>query len=283
MIDLSGQRRLLFLALARDCEENLPRFVDLFDQLRAADISVDAYIGENGSTDGTRAILEYAAANRPGFSVVDTSAMASIPSRLHRMAVGRDIVAAAAHDLASSDGFVAVIDLDTVLAAPPSPTAFIDSMDNLEVKPELAGISASSEPYYYDILAFRGKGVLEWNLQPALDQARRNPIAYYLVHRQIYAAQRKITKRVGLICQSAFNGACVYRSRDYFAQTYTEVLRPDVCEHVPFNEALCARGDRGILVSPQLRLAMPAEHGPVGPMAFYLDRLRKLLRGYKGR
>jgi hypothetical protein len=270
--------RLLVLALARDCALYLPRLFAFLDALNEGGEQPHAFVGENGSRDGTRALIEARACDRGDVSLVDTAAMAGVQGRYDRMALGRDIVAAAA--VAGSDESVILLDLDSVIEHLPTPGQIGRAVALLQTRPELAGIAASSRPYYYDLLALRWPGRFERDVGPEIDRHRRHPLRYYQTFRSlIYPAQRRVTAATDRRCTSAFNGMCLYRAGDYFAQTYSATGPLAVCEHVPFNEAICARGDRRILISDDLPVAMPAEHGPVSAAGFFVGRTRKALRG----
>jgi len=267
---------LTILALARDCADSMPRFVALLETLSQGGIDVLAIVGENGSVDGTRALLELASEAGAPLRVVATDVIATIPARLTRMCAARAMLAleAAAHDVPS--GFVAVLDLDDVLDHTPPASAFHEAFTTLADDPTIAAVAARSVPYYYDVLALRWTGHHQKNVQTDLDLTKRRPWGYYRTHREIYDIQRRMTAAIDPVCTSAFNGLCIYRAGDYFAQRYDALMQADVCEHVPFNEAICARGGRRIKIGVGLIVGMPHEHGPVGPFRFILDRIRKL-------
>ncbi len=270
--------RLLVLALARDCALYLPRLFAFLDTLNKEGEQPHAFVGENGSRDGTRALIEARARDRGDVSLVDTAAMAGVQGRYDRMAFGRDIVAAAV--VAGSNDSVILLDLDSVIKHLPTPRQISGAVALLHTRPDLAGVAASSRPYYYDLLALRWPGRFECNVGPEIDRHRRHPVRYYQTFRRvIYPAQRRITSERDRRCTSAFNGMCIYRASDYFAQAYSDAVPLAVCEHVPFNEAICARGDRRILISDDLPVAMPAEHGPVSAAGFFVGRARRVLGG----
>lgn len=273
--------RLLVLALARDCALYLPRLFAFLDTLIEGGEQPHAFVGENGSRDGTRALIEARTRDRGDASLVDTAAMSDVHGRYDRMAIGRDIVAAAAAG-AGPDDSVILLDLDSVTERLPTYGQIASAVALLDARPDLAGVAASSRPYYYDLLALRWPGRFDRDVGLEIDRHRRHPLRYYRTfRRQIYPEQRQVTVATDRCCTSAFNGMCVYRARDYFAQTYSVAAPLAVCEHVPFNQAICARGNRRILISDDLPVAMPAEHGPVSAAGFFVGRARKALRTWR--
>jgi hypothetical protein len=268
---------ITIVALARDCERELPDFFTFVRQLRDDGICVRAIVGENGSRDGTRAMLELEASRDRDLILVDTTAMAGIPDRLRRMAFGRDLLTAKIDPSGADKSFVIVADVDGLLRQPPEAAVIRNACTTLQHDAGIAAVSASSHPFYYDLLALRAPGFYDENIGVRINRARRNPINYYLVHRYIYRKQKEVTRENGLRCTSAFNGLCVYRTDDYLSRSYLDDLTVNICEHVPFNQALCAKGNRTIVVSNDICLAMPAMHGPVGLIRFLADRLRKVI------
>lgn len=269
---------ILFLCLARDCAETLPAFFRFLAALGEQGISAAAWIGENGSSDGTGRLIDEAAGL--GVERVDTSAMAAASERLERMAIGRQLLLDRLRASTMRPRVVCVADLDSVMAAPPEPERLTAAMAELEQDAGLFAVGASSRPYYYDLLAFRHEefGFLR-DLHVRIQKAKRNPLTYYHFQAtEMYAVQRRVTARVPLRCASSFNGLCLYRGEDYLRGTYRAADEREVCEHVTFNLAVAASTGRQMRVSDGLVLAMPADHAPVGFVRFWRDRVRKALR-----
>jgi glycosyltransferase involved in cell wall biosynthesis len=269
--------RLLILSLARNCAAYLPGCWDLLAGLAARGVRPEIVIGENGSTDGTRIAIERAAAADPAISVIDTGAMAGFGDRLRRMAHGRQLLLDHARRTASGADFVAILDIDDVLARPPEAERIVAAMAALAGRDDLFAISASSAPYYYDLLALRCPGLFDENIQIEIDKNKKNPVSYYFSFRnKFYPMQKKFSGLSNRMCTSAFNGLCIYKSGDYFSGSYERALSPRTCEHVAFNLGLHRTTGRRILVSPDLVMAMPREHGPQTPLRFFGSRLAKL-------
>jgi len=209
---------------------------------------------------------------------VSTEAMEKISNRLSRMATGRDILREAWGATTDGSGYVCVVDVDDVLPADPTRIDLAGAIAALAADDRLAGISACSRPFYYDLLALRARGIFNYDISPSLRFGRRDPLFHYLVHaRMIYPAQREITGLLPLATEASFNGMGLYRAADYAAAAYCRLPVIDECEHVDFSRQLCANGRRHILAGQWFDLDMPAEHGPQGVVGFVRQRLSKAL------
>ncbi|MEM1371197.1 MAG: hypothetical protein AAGG72_03095, partial [Pseudomonadota bacterium] len=195
---MSDRKRLLIVGLARDCAPTLPGFFSFIEQVQATGLRVAALIGENGSQDATRAELEAAAASGVPLEVMDTSFMAEVSDRLERMATARecqrlvacerfdDIADKALMDASQvgaqatspdNDGasdFICVVDLDNVMAQPPSGTAIYSAIERLGKSNEHFAVSATSNPFYYDLLALRCAEYAREDLNERINDAKRN-------------------------------------------------------------------------------------------------------------
>ena len=265
---------ILFLCLARDCEATLPRFFTYIQELNEAGIPAAALVGENGSRDRTRALLQAAAGARLAW--LDTGFMAVSPERLTRMAMGRESLLTEARRLQLGEAYICVVDLDGVMAAPPSPPAMHAALACLAGDPSLFALSASSYPVYYDLLSLRSTGHDYRTLHKDLVQAKRNPLTYYRFHRRaIYRHQREMTQTADIPCLSSFNGLCLYRAGNYYAGTYRALDEAEICEHVSLNLAIAQATQKTMMISSALRLQAPADHIPVNIVRFWFDRIRE--------
>ena len=263
-----------FLALARDCAGTVPRFLELLETLRRSGSRVVAFVGENGSRDATRALLQRAEA-RGEIILVPTAFMAGEPERLRRMALGRERLK---HELESSGmrpRFVCVLDIDNVIATPPTVPALLAAASKLD-RPGIFGVSASSRPHYYDLLAFEDEQRSFTTLLDELATSRTDIFAYYRFFRsRIYPHQRALTSDREIACASTFNGLCLYRADSYRLGSYLQA-GPALCEHLVFNRRLAALTGGAMLIDPGLLLRTPADHAERDFLTFVWRRLRKL-------
>jgi hypothetical protein len=267
---------LHFLCLARNCAETLPRFFAYLDRLEAAGLRCSALIGENGSTDGSRQLLEAAAGDR--ISVLDTAFMGEVSSRLTRMAMGRQALLERTRSQ-QVQGFVCVADLDNVMVAPPDPQGLKQAVERLRSDPGLFAVGASSEPYYYDLLSLQAEGHDYRSLNGEIAEAKKHPASYFQFHKKrIYQNQMAVTRSGLMECLSSFNGFCVYNASEYYLGSYRAKDESEVCEHVNFNVSIAEATSKKMVIAPYLKIQMPADHGPVTFLRFWADRMKKAIR-----
>jgi hypothetical protein len=270
---------LVFLALARNCAHYLPALFRLIEELSSEGVKVAAVVGENGSMDDTRNILNSAQQRFQFLTCLDTSFIERIPGaqRTRRLAEARDYLAQYAAAQYPDAKLVCVIDVDNVLMKTPSARDFMSSAGVLQYRRDIFGVSATSFPYYYDLAALRCSGFFDENVLPQIAREKRRALSYYsFMNNSIYRVQREFTSSNLRLCESAFNGLCIYRPSDYRLGSYVDERAPDVCEHVILNERIHASTGRKILVDDRLKVAMPPEHGPQGFAYFAGSRTVKL-------
>ncbi len=272
---------IVFLALARNCAQYLPAFFTFLERLSSEGVTVAAVVGENGSTDGTRDLLHSAQQRLPSLSYIDTSFIEQIPRELRtrRLGEAREFLAKYASARFRNARFICVVDVDNVLLKMPPTDVFLSSADRLSKRNDIFGVSAMSFPYYYDLAALRCRGFFDENVLPLIAKEKRNLRNYYsFMQDNIYQTQRNFTLSNFRLCESAFNGLCIYRPSDYFLGTYVDNSAPDVCEHVILNERIHAATGRKIFVDDSLVVSMPQEHGPQSFAYFAGSRAFKLAR-----
>ncbi|CAN7434568.1 glycosyltransferase family 2 protein [Bosea sp. LjRoot237] len=264
-----------FLALAKDCATTIPRFLELLDTLRRSGLRVAAFVGENGSQDGTRLLLQRAEAQGE-ITLVPTPFMASEPERLRRMALGRERLKSELEASGLKPRFVCVLDIDNVIAKPPSPDALLAAAAKLD-RQRIFGASATSRPHYYDLLAFEDEHRSFETLLDDLAKSRVDIFKYYRFFRsRIYPHQRALTNDREIECASTFNGLCLYRADDYRLGSYLQA-GPSICEHLVFNRGLAAQTGRTMIIDPGLVLRTPMDHAQRSFLPFAWRRLRKLV------
>jgi hypothetical protein len=265
---------ILFLCLARNCAANLPSFFAYLERLRAAGIPCRALIGENGSQDGTRELI--LAASERGITLLDTAAMADARGRLARMAFGRQMLLDAARAANEDVAFICIADLDNVMEEPPAIEAVDNAMHRLCEDRSLFAIGATSRPVYYDLLALRMSGYDFSTLDAEIAAAKRKPLSYHRFHeRRIYGPQRQLTASAPVLCESSFNGFCLYNAADYLLGSYRAANEAEVCEHVTMNLSILRGTGKRMLIAPDLVVRTPQDHAPVGFARFWFDRIRE--------
>lgn len=259
-------RRLFFLSLCKDCQDTLPAFLAMLEQIGTdPDFEVHACFGENGSRDRTVALLDAAAATNPRIQRLDTGFMSGVGERLARMAAGREFLKSGLPPPLPGD-VVIVADPDLVFAPELTPALLRKALIELE-EPGVTGVCSHSLPRYYDVLAL----VEEANsTNPALSrylpslkprtQAEKLlglPRRLWL-HSRVVATQKRLGNGAGLKVISAFNGLCIYRRSLFDAASYLGTATD--CEHVHLHRALHRRDGSRIRISNVVGVEAPAEH-----------------------
>jgi hypothetical protein len=263
------------LALARDCAGTIPRLLELLEALRHSGSSVVAFVGENGSRDGTRTLLQAAEA-RGELTLVPTAFMAGEPARLRRMALGRERLKKEFEASGIEARFVCILDIDNVLATPPTVPALLAAAAKLE-RAGIFGVSATSRPHYYDLLAFEDEQRSFTTLLDELAASRTGILAYHRFFRsRIYPSQQALTSDREITCASTFNGLCLYRGDTYRLGSYLQD-GANICEHLVFNRGLAAVTGEAMLIDPGLVLGTPADHARQSFLPFAWRRFRKLV------
>jgi hypothetical protein len=263
---------ILFLGLARNCAETLPAFFSYMERLEDFGIRCAAIIGENGSKDRTRSLIEKARR----VELLDTGFMSDRASRLVRMAVGRQALLEFARKSATAETHICVLDLDDAVLEPPQPEAVLAAIHRLDGNQKLFAVGATSQPVYYDLLSLRTSGHDYSNLYAEIVKAKKKPLSYFHFHqRQIYRNQRLVPRLHPIPCSSSFNGFCLYNRADYQLGTYRAENEADVCEHVSFNLSIARATGKQMLIAPEIVIRAPAAHIPVSFVRFWSDRIKE--------
>ncbi|VXC55349.1 conserved hypothetical protein [Arthrobacter sp. 8AJ] len=243
-----------------------------------------ALVGENGSHDGTRQLLEKAESLTGLVTVVDTSAMSKVVGRLHRMAFGRQMLADYARGMPVSTRSICVLDIDEPFLEHLDQESFTEALRRLDGG-QFFAVAATSRPTYYDLLAFEDDNRSFWNLELQITSFQRNPLKYYLFFRNvIYREQRALTANFDILCLSAFNGLCLYLPEYYALGSY---LQPgssaNICEHVIFNRSVAKASGKHMVIDGALVVPMPKEHGKRSLPGFLWQRTSKVARAVLSR
>lgn len=271
---------IIFLALARDCAEFIPGLLAALQRLSRFGLKVHALVGENGSTDNTRELLEEATARNDLISVIDTSFMSMSSERLQRMARGRQFLADYGVRSFGAARAFCVVDVDEPFLESLKPAALQAALERVLTDRSIFAVSATSRPTYYDLLAFEDDERSYAEIDKQMQYRQGSPWVYYKFFRDVvYPAQQQLTADSELVCRSAFNGLCLYSADAYAIGSY---LSPDdnssICEHVILNRSIATATERHMIIDAALVLPTPVEHGPRKIPGFVWQRLKKFPR-----
>ena len=266
---------LAFLSLARNCASTLPNVFAFLRDLSASGVEVVSFFGENGSEDATRPLLVDAAASMD-LRVVDTSIMSSVGSRFDRMATGREILREALKDSALQPDLVCVADVDSVFSAAPDVAELKGAASRLLADDTAFACSATSRPYYYDLIAFETPSENYADLVDRIRQARRNKLTLFqFMKENVYSNQIRLTRSLPERCISAFNGLCLYKTQPFLGASYLTSDEAIVCEHVTLNRRIAKNTGQQMIIDQRLFLTTPHEHAPKSFWLFVRNEARK--------
>lgn len=233
----------VFVGTARNCARYLPDALQRWSLLAPIFDEAHFIVAENDSTDGTKEILAKWAAEGANRSVLTLDGFAARGlSRSVMLARARNALldAVRADPRLGSAAFLVVMDMDDASLAI-GPRALRRCM----MMPGWDGLFANQLLYYNDVWALRDdrRSPDDWVARVAAAHPRWRWLARlrYLTwrNRPIWPWKKPFAVR------SAFGGLGTYRLPLALSAAYAgEREGQDICEHVPFNEELTARGAR---------------------------------------
>jgi hypothetical protein len=263
--------------LAQNCAHTLPVFFSYLEYLGREGLTCNAILGENGSRDQTRDLI--LRARDRGVQLLDKSFIEGYSNRYARMAAGRQALLDCSVKRKVRCEYICVADLDNVILEPPAFRGVSGAISRLRQDRMLFGVGASSQPVYYDLLSLRAPSHDYSALIQEIASAKKRPLSYFQFHkRRIYCNQRAMTEPRPIECLSSFNGFCIYDAEDYRIGTYRSDQEAGVCEHVTLNLSIARATGKHMTILPELYIRTPADHGPVGFVRFWYDRIAERVR-----
>jgi hypothetical protein len=260
--------RIAFLGLAQNCEKTLPNARYLFEEIWARGHDIEIFIGEDGSKDLTRSILDQYEKDFSKVSIVDTLCMSKIADRLERMAHGRELLkntSAQSHQNAPYE-YVIVCDLDNVFKEKVDVNSILLAIRTLGRGNDLFAVSAKSKPYYYDILALHDPSWFNHDASRYFKFMSKVPLGKaVLIGVFIFPWQILLTAIGDFNAHSSFNGLAIYKANEFFQASYIQpAALAAPCEHVVLNRTIARKTGQRIRSLEYLLVSMPPEHGPRG-------------------
>ena len=228
--------RLAIAILARNCEKSLKKnFIEL--QKLEEYYSIDYYIIENDSTDGTKDFLIQWVNDDNHKKLISFNNL-ELPeekqingNRIQRMVQYRNLYMDAIEDSGVHYDYLVMVDIDVEYF---SAEDIIDSINN---KPEDAvGVFANGRYFYkigkkyfltnyYDLFAFEIE-----NKKTNVDK--------------LSVLNKKFKNNRFVTCSSAFAGIGIYEYKiiQKIRYKYEELDGNSICEHIPFNACACQHG-----------------------------------------
>ncbi len=251
---------IIIVGLARNLAHCIEKEIRRIEKLFRGFSQVDWVIVESDSDDNTLKILSELSRKIENFNVVSLGRLRdSIPHRVERIAICRNHYLSFIEERLKADAqtWVCIFDLDRL---------------NLKLKKSSienaigSGIAdvyfANQQGPYYDIFALRHK---YFNPNDCFDVQKKltdeGVDLHLATEMAVYSKMIRIPKASApLDVDSAFGGFGIYRSTALTGLRYShEIEGKLVCEHVPLNLALAARGYR-LVIMPNLVNARYTEH-----------------------
>ena len=276
----------VIIGCARNVAGQLPKTLEKIEAIRALWGQAAVIIAENGSTDGTKRLLDdYKTKPQTHILTLDASANA-IPSRTQRLALIRNTLLDFVHATYPTYDYILNVDMDGVLDGLDPKTlafAFKPSM------PAWDALFANVRGSYYDVWALRSK-FLEFEYD-CWDMVRHCMVHFGMSRadaRQGFVLNKQFTlpfnPRTLVPVESAFGGLGLYRlskTKDcrYIGLTQecscksildfvsgsgvslnNNPCAPETCEHVAFHRDMVSKHGAKMFIHSQLLVKTQAEH-----------------------
>ena len=267
-LDKQNNFDIIFLGLAKNVEKTISAFFKSCENLSVSGLKICAIIGENGSKDKTRNILQNFKSSKFYFIYLKTDFLDTYENRIIRLTNGREYLKEYIIENKIISKFVSVVDLDSVLSKGIEEISFLETIQILEKrKNELFAISAKSKPYYYDMLPLIIKDYFEYDIYKI--QTTFSLINFYNLRKiYIYNFQKKITQMRDVLTISSHNGLTIYFYTNYITGLYKKDSKEIKSEHINFNLTIHKLTKKYILMTNKLNLITPPEHMPLNLIEF---------------
>jgi hypothetical protein len=261
----------VILGTAKNIAKHLPQHLQTLEEIRSLWASCAVVIGENGSTDGTKALLE-TYAKKPLTHVLTLDAEANpIQSRTERLALVRNRLIDYVHTTYPTSDYILIADMDGILDgfhARGLKEAFKSS--------DWDAVFANTMGAYYDIWALRSEAISYdcWDLvRHFMQQGFDRGVAKAAI---ITPHQVVLPKKPTLIpVQSAFGGLGLYRLAKTRGCRYDGLTRacsctqvnqftspcaPERCEHVAFHQDMIEKHGAKLFIHTGIQVKPALEH-----------------------
>jgi len=266
----------VILGCAKNIAAHLIKSIKSLDAIRSLWKECAVVIAENGSTDGTKAMLA-SYGKRPTTHILTLDAEANpIELRTERLAYIRNHMMdfVHAHPIYSTYDYILIVDLDGILDGfKPSDLDFA-----FKSSTPWDALFANSAGSYYDVWALRSKALgLQndcWDLVRHLQQQGFEREVARTVCVKTYQAPLQFTGPF-IEVQSAFGGLGLYRLAKTKECRYDGLTRacscqaispfktpctPQCCEHVAFHKDMIEKYGAKLFICKTIVIRPPAEH-----------------------
>jgi len=242
--DIMKEYSVVFGGTVRNIEEYIKTNLDHIDKCGKKFKDYAVIIYENDSTDNTRKILEE---NKKDNYIYIFEDNIKEPLRTMRIANGRNKILDKVREINKNDSydFLVMIDLDNVNSS----GKFVDSIETCFEYMNWDVLTGNQSDKYYDIWAFRKKGLLDWDCWREYYRATNNGMSDSdAKDKYIYGIFNKFEPSGFIEVDSAFSGIAIYKLKSIpnycnYKGNYDED-NTEQCEHVSFHKCIKDNGGK---------------------------------------
>lgn len=248
-------KRISFIGLARDCEKTVRVNLQIIDILGTFFKSSDVLILENDSIDSTRdQIKMWSESSQHKVTLPNFKGLSNtLKKRTERLAYLRNYALDYISSELSDIDYVAVLDLDGMIARNIQDFSFEGFFDNFSFNDVWDAVFPSPTSYYYDIWAFRHPFICPHDYRVISKEApailgMERIVALSALSRQI------VTRSLNgwLEVDSAFGGMGIYKRHALDNVRYIGLNSEgdEICEHVSLHSGMKDKGLR-LFINPK--------------------------------
>lgn len=230
------QYNIIFSGTVKNVEKYIKNNLKNIDKCGSKFNKYLVIIYENDSTDKTRKILEE---NKKDNYIYIFENDVKEPLRTKRIAHGRNKILDKVREIYNEYDFLVMLDLDDVNSS----GKFVDSIDSCFKNMDWDVLTGNQSDKYYDIWAFRKKGLLEFDCWKEYSKATKNGMSdEEAKQKYVYGTLDKFIPSEKFIeVDSAFSGIAIYKLNskvlncNYIGE-YED--GSELCEHVSFHQCI---------------------------------------------
>jgi hypothetical protein len=242
IIDLK-QYNVIFAGPCKNIEKYVKKNLDNIDRCGQKFNSYKVIIYENDSSDNTRKLLEE---NKKDNYIYIYENNITEPLRCMRIANGRNKIIEKVHEINNDNkyDFLIMLDLDDVNES----GKFIDSIETCFKNMDWDVLAGNQSDRYYDIWAFRKKGLLDWDCWKEYGKAVKNGMSdQEAKHKYVFGILSKFEPSGFIEVDSAFGGIAIYKLKTLpkncrYRGNYDDGT--EQIEHVPFHNCIKNAGGK---------------------------------------
>lgn len=238
------QYNVIFAATIRNVEPHIKKNLEYIDKCGSKFNSYKVILYENDSSDNTRKILEE---NKKDNYIYIFENNITEPLRTMRIANGRNKILNKIREININNeyDFMIMLDLDDINSS----GKFVESIESCFKNMDWDVLAGNQSDNYYDIWAFRKKGLLDWDCWKEHAKATKNGMSdSEAKDKYIFGILPKFEPSKFIEVDSAFGGIAIYKLKSIpndcnYKGNYDED-NSEQCEHVQFNKCIKNAGGK---------------------------------------